>query len=51
VLTELGHRLLRIPAGTSSPEGALAAFHRRGPRSMKKQKYEGLSVNVSEIDE
>jgi hypothetical protein len=51
VSTELGHRSLRIAAGTSSPDGALTAVHRRGPRSVKKQKYGGLSVNVSETDE
>jgi hypothetical protein len=51
VSTKLGHWSLRIPAGTSSPEGALTAVDRRGPGSVKKQKYMGLSVSVSETDE
>jgi hypothetical protein len=51
VSTELGHRSLRIPTGTSSPEGAVIAVHRRGPGYVKKDKYGGLSVNVSETDE
>jgi hypothetical protein len=51
VLTKLGHRSLRIPAVTSSPKGAHAAVHRRGPRSVKKWKCEGFSANVSETSE
>jgi hypothetical protein len=51
VWTELEHQSLHIPAGTSSPEGALTTVHRRGPRSAKKQKCRGLCANVSEIDE
>jgi hypothetical protein len=51
VSTKLGHRSLRIPAGTSSPEGKLIVVDRRGPGFVKKHKYRGLSVSVSETDE
>jgi hypothetical protein len=51
VLTKFGHRSLRIPAGTSLPEGAHAIVYRRGPGPVKKQKCEGFSANVSETSE
>jgi hypothetical protein len=49
VSIELGHQLLRIPAGTCSPEGVLTAVRRRGPGSAKKQKCRGLGEDVREI--
>jgi hypothetical protein len=51
VLAELGHRPLRIPANTSSPEGVLIAVHRRGLGAVKKQKSEGLCANVRDTEE
>jgi hypothetical protein len=48
VSTELGHQSLHISAGTGSPESVLVAVHRRGLGAVKKQKYRGLSENVSE---
>jgi hypothetical protein len=51
VSAKLEPRSLRIPDDTSSPEGALTAVHHRGPWVVKREKCEGLSVNVSEMRE
>jgi hypothetical protein len=51
VYIKLGHWFLRIPAGTSSPEGAHAVVHHRGPRVVKRMKGEGFCANVRETHE
>jgi hypothetical protein len=51
VLAELGHRPLRISAGTGSPEGVLVDVHHRGLGVVKKQKSEGLYANVRDTEE
>jgi hypothetical protein len=42
---------LHFSADTSSPEGALTAVHHRGHGVVKREKCEGLSVNVNEMRE